>query len=267
MSTDNSFIEDAQKRFNGIPRELMKKYCGMLGVEIKGNVSDDTMRLRLCTAVGQIAPESAATKSATVSPRPTEKPNVTTIGRWGGRCHDVSLFRPSGDTSPGIPLRWDEMLIYVPWGDSDAKGGLKRYTIPEPHAEILNNAVKRSFTLETQQRKDKSMYVERVETQEPSIPFQDHGLTPGTEHLPGSMLEWYQWEAERKGYFQNFKLSRLQTIWSELSGKPPVTRISQNQVSEWNRDKCLFEVLQFLGPAYLAVLDDSEIDESLEAAA
>lgn len=267
MSTDNSFIQDAQKRFVGCNRELMKKYCDMLGVEIKGNVSDDTMRLRLCASVGQIAPEAAITASVSVLPRPTEKPNVTTIGRWGGQCHDVSLFRPAGDPSPGVPLRWDEMLIYVPYGDTDAKGGLKRYTIPAPHVEVLKNAILRTFTTSFKTREDKSLYVERVDAQEPAVPFQDFGVTPGTEHLPVSMLEWYQWEAERKGYFKNFRLSRLEAIWGELSGTPPVTRISPTQVSQWNREKCLTEVLRFLGPSYLAVLDDSEIDETLAEAA
>lgn len=261
MSKESNFLSDAQKGFAGCNREKLKEYADILGVAVNGNWADETMVLRLTAAIGQIAPEAKAPAKAVNLPRPTEKPNVTTIGRWGGRCRDITLFRPVNDNAPGVPLRWDEMLIYVPYGDGKVK-----YTIPEPHFEVLKNAIARSFATVQKSREDRSLYVEKIEREEQAFPFQDHGITPGTEHLPGSLLEWYQWEAERKGYFKQFRLSRLETIYSELAGLPPVTRISATQVIQWDRERCLAEVLRFLGPEYAKQLDDSEIDASLEAA-
>ena len=260
MKTESSFFADAQNRFKGCTREVMKGYAELLGVDIKGGLSDENLTARLCAAIGEIAPVSkAAPAAAKEAPRPTEKPNLTTIGRWGGKCHDVTLFRPVGDNAPGVPLRWDEMLIYVPFGD-----GKQKYTISEPHFEILKNAILRTFTSAIKSRDDGSKFVEKIDHETQAFPFQDHGVTPGTENLPSSLLEWYQWEAERKDYFKRFKLSRLESIYSELSGLPPVTRVSPTQVTQWDRERCLAEVLRFLGPTYFAQLDDSEIDTTLE---
>lgn len=258
-----NFIERAQNKWNGVDRETLKQDAQTLGVELKGNWSEETARLRLCAAVGEIAPKAEVVTATAITPRPTEKPNLTNIGKWGGRCRDVSVFRPPGDTAPGCPVAWEGMRIYIPFD----KGDNNKYTIPEPHYNALNDAKLRSFELDARRNEKGDVIRTTGNIEEKAYPFSGGEVTPGTEHLPGSLLEWYQWEAERKDYFARFKKSRLEEIWSELAGTRPGDVIPGAGFKEWDRDKLRAEVLRFLGPAYYAKVAQDEEDATLSEAA
>lgn len=81
------------------------------------------------------------------------------------------------------------------------------------------------------------------------------------------MQEWYQWEATGKDYFKAFKKSRLEEIYSELSGTRPGELIPGVGFKEWDREKVRAEVLRFLGVEYYAHLDQDEYDPALQEAA
>lgn len=255
----STFIERAQNGWETATREEIKTDAEVLGIELKGNFSDETARARLQAAVGTIAQEAKpVTTPRLVAARPTEMPNLTTMGKWGGRCRDVSVSRPVGDASYGVPVRWEDMLIYIPFAQGKES---KRYTIPEPHFFVLQNATRYSFILDpsiTKNGIDRSGITEEFEQ---AYPYQDYGITPGTEHLPGSILEWYQWEAERKNYFEAFRFSRLEEIWSQLKNAAPVDPRTGN---EWNREKLRKEILRFLGKDYLKHLVEDEEDPTLK---
>ena len=256
----SNFIERAQSKWEGCDREELKQDAETLGVELKGNWSDATARLRLCSAVGQIAPQAESrTPIINKQDRPTVKPNLTTIGEWGGRCRDVIVFRPQGDVAPGAPVAWDSMRIYIPFDDGTAK----KYTIPEPHFNVLKDAKIRHYELSARRNEAGDVIRTHKNSEEQTYPFGAGEVTVGTEHLPGSTLEWYQWEAERKGYFKKFKKGRLEEIYSELTDKRPGELIPGQGFKEWDRDKVLIEILRFLGPAYYAHVDQDEEDPSL----
>lgn len=254
----SNFIERAQSKWEGCDRETLKQDAETLGVDLKGNWSDATAILRLCAAVGQIAPQADAKPILNKQDRPTVKPNLTTIGEWGGRCRDVVVFRPQGDNSPGAPVAWDQMRIYIPFDD----GTGKKYTIPEPHYNVLKDAKLRHYDLTARRNESGDVIRTHANREEQTFPSGAGEVTIGTEHLPGSLLEWYQWEAERKDYFRKFKKSRLEEIYSELTDRRPGELIPGQGFKEWDRDKVLKEVLRFLGPDYYAQLDQEEEDPS-----
>lgn len=171
------------------------------------------------------------------------------------------MFRPQNDNSPGCPVQWDAMRIYIPYDD----GTGSRYTIPEPHFESLKNAKTRTFDLRCEINKKGDIdYSDTKTTEAQTFPFQGGEITPGTEHLPGSLLEWYQWEAKDKDYFKAFKKSRLEDIWSELSGQRAGEIVPGGGYKEWDREKVRTEVLRFLGTEYFAQLDQDEYDPALQ---
>lgn len=139
----SNFLERAKSQWKDADRDVLKADAAELGVDLKGNWSDETARARLCAAIGDIAPKADSKTSYLKKPRPTVKPNLTTIGSWGGRCRDVSVFRPQNDNSPGCPVQWDAMRIYIPFDD----GSNGKYSIPEPHYWVLKNAKERNYNL------------------------------------------------------------------------------------------------------------------------
>lgn len=259
----SNVLERAKIKWAGVERETLKLDATALGVELKGNWSDQTARDRLVAAVGEIAPLSDQKTDVPKQERPTTKPNLTTVGRWGGRCRDVTIYRPAGETSSGCPLSWDGFLIYVPFDRGDAA----KYTIPEPHFNVLKDAKLRA--LEIDARMDKKQGIVRIatETESQAFPFAGGEVTPGTEHLPGSLLEWYQWEAERKDYFELFKKSRLEEIWGELTNGRAGETVPGGGFKEWDRERLRTEILRFLGPKYLAKISQDEFDPALSKAA
>lgn len=257
-------IEDLAKRqFTGLSLADLKAVAKDLGINIAGNPSEATVRERLCNAIGEFNPVIEAAPTPKDGRTTTKPENLSGFGRWTGRRHRVKMIRKDQqDTAKGVPIGWEGA------GSIYAVYGAPYVDLPEPHFNNLKNSVQDFFTV--------SAFVERgnivrEETGVESVqcyPFEYRGVTPGTENLPGSLLEWYQWEAERKDYFRKFRQERLEEIFAELYGYDPQKdpRSGQDRMFRWDKTKVRKEILRFLGPTYLASGFDREAEEEEEEA-
>jgi len=254
----------AASRFTGLNLAQLREVAKDLGVKLPPNCTDETAREKLAQQVGEFNPTVRVEAGAVAnSNRCTEKPNLTAYGRWGGRRHRVKVMRTSTqDTGKGVPIGWEGPCVYALY---DAE-----YTdLPEPHFNNLNNSVQNNFSVRAYVAQGKIVREETADQPTRDYQFVPMGITPGTENLPGSLREWYQWEAERKGYFAKFKQSRLEEIFAELYGWDAQTDPRTGTVRPilWGKDKIRKEILRFLGEDYLARGMGSDSDEEEEEAA
>lgn len=245
------FAALAANKFADADLETLKAIAKDENIKLPGNCGAEYIRQRLNERMGDFNPTiEAAPQSPAPSNRTTVKPgNLTGYGRWEGRRHRVKMLRANQqDTAKGVPIGWEGAgsiyaLYDAPYVD-----------LPEPHFNNLNNSLQTHFTVSAYVERGKIIREDQNVTKVRDYPFEYRGVTPGTENLPGSLLEWYQWEAERKNYFERFTQTRLEEIFAELYGfdpqKDPKTGLDRTY--RWDKAKIRKEVLRFLGVDYLA---------------
>lgn len=237
----------ASTGFAGLSRKQLEEACAVFNIKFHPNSGDDLLRGRLCDAAGAVAPTGPVV--VPVVPKAVrglgEMPNVTPVGRWGGRRYDVTVFAPSGETAKYLPIGWEGDPLYVKFGELTH--------LPEPHYHSLNNAKLRSFTVKSE-KSGEGVRRSEEHVEQLAYPFTFHGITPGTEHLPGSMLEWYQWRADAKDNFAKSTFQYLEQVYGELVNAAPK--------EGWDREKLRYEVLKFLGPEYAKKAFKEDIEDA-----
>lgn len=225
----------AESGFAGGTKESLREACKVFGLTVHPNAGEETLRERLRSVTGNIAPTGPVVVPDVpkVARGEGEMPNVTSVGRWGGRRYDVTVFAPADEKAKFLPIGWEGDPLYVKFGELTH--------LPEPHYHSLNNAKIKSFEISARPSHEGAQRSETERVQH-VYPFSCTGVTPGTEHLPGSLLEWYQWRAEAKDYFARYTRQALEKIYGELYNGPPK--------DNWDKEKIRYEILRFLGPEY-----------------
>jgi hypothetical protein len=230
MSKDYS--EWAEAGFSGGSKEELREAARDLGVELPPNINEENIRNKLRAKMGLMAPKAEEFVPQEASPG--ERPNLSGNGRWGGRRHDVTLQRPQGHEEDYVGFGWEGPPLYIAYG--------VRTAVPEPHWNAIQNAKKNSFNVLCEVNRQQGVLRDETVRSEQAYPYMYHGVTKGTEHLPGSLLEWYQWEAKKRDYFARTKKAALEGIYAELS-----SRIAPEK---WDKERLRFEVLALLGPEF-----------------
>lgn len=241
----------AEEGFVGGSKEELREAAEVYCIKLHPNCSEATIRQRLCDAAGKVAPNVENTpdiSKLTSTAFPDEMPGINGIGRWGGRRHTVTISQPSGDKTKFLPIGWEGEFLYV-------KFGTKTH-LPEPHYNILMDAKVRSFTIEYKEVAKGVRVREQIDEEYPAFSVADHGITPGTEHLPGSVLEWYQQLSQKKDHFKRFRKERLEEIYGELWGHAP-----KEGNHPWSHDKLRRETLRFLGNDFVKAAFADEMED------
>lgn len=158
------------------------------------------MRLKLCEKLGEGIPEPEPVQA---QPAPKQvrmirmqRPRLAPGDVWEGRKRRVQVAKaPENADHLAFVLYWN----FVPKSFSYDEV----IDMPEPYYNILKIRVGR-VVQEKQKDKDGNwigMINKDVWT--PRFSFVDFGFTPGTENLPGSILEYWQREAESKNFFRD----------------------------------------------------------------
>lgn len=243
----------AETGFSNLTPEQLREAGSALGLSFGPNTKPETMREKLCVAVGQAPP--AATVTAPVVTKLERKsifepkPNLSASGTWGGRRYDVLIFKgqDAQDTkATNWPARWEDAVYRIPYD--------RRVSIPEPFYHALVNGKGNKITNEQVTHPDG-----RIEILHNSIPFQtvtfqNFGVTPGTDGLPGSKREYWQRQAERTGYFRpDGKLVPRKTLIAIRAD------LYDPQGAAFYKDKSdddlWTDIMQFLG--YEELMDDA----------
>ena len=211
MSID--WEKSAESGFAGLDLEQLKEACNVFGITVGPNAKETFIREKLCATVGapakleSEAPKKAASRSiGNFDPMP----NLTPNGKWGGRMHRVQLTRTAdvSEKQVGVPLGWNGNTIYVFYD--------RPMDIPEPHYSSLCNTKGNHIITKRSVREDGSVETRQVTVPFQAIPYQDLGITPGTEDLPASGKEYWQRQAVKHNYFADTSRNVLITINSSL---------------------------------------------------
>lgn len=230
----------AENGFDGLTLEQLRDGCAVFGVAVGSRAGADFIKEKLLAVVGTPAAKAAAEP---VPPKERNlngfdpKPNLTASGRWGGRMHRVLIpntLAGTGSRQIGVPLSWQDKTLYVFFD--------RPMDIPEPHFNALKDARGAHIIPQHKVRPDGSVEVTNIERPFQSVPYQDLGITPGTEHLPGSRLEYWRTQAGKSDYFARCKRTVLLSIRSDLIG--PAGRATFKDVPDAD---IRWEILEFLG--------------------
>lgn len=241
--TPEQFNEWRRNAFEGLDRNQLKQAAEILGVEFAPQTNNDTLRKKLQEAIGLVsAPltESQVGQIAAEAPKPNQRavsitatpPNLGPAGRWGGRYRRVRLTKTSFyEKFKAFPLTWEGQTRYFHF-DVDVD-------MPWPYFEVLRNMRE---TRITQSLSHDGRRVEKSESSTQVLPYSDLGDTPGTEHLPCSMIEYVQRVAESCGRFADTPRRDLIRVMRWLHG--PQANVTTKELTD---DEIRDQILTFIG--------------------
>jgi hypothetical protein len=247
--TDSKFSDWAASKFEGLSREQLREAGAVFGCTFAPNTSERTMRAKLCEQVGMLPNEAQEPAPAAVTPKVLNarfdpKPNLTASGTWGGRRHYVSIFPQDNqsENSPKYVRLFHECIPRdYPYGE--------KINLPEPLYESLRQAQRGNLNpREIRTESGELVRIEHIEQRLPRYPFQDLGIVPGTENLPGSLREYWQRQAAKTDNFEGLPRRQLIAIRADLLG--PVG--GRDFYKDLTDQDILYDVLTFLGVDELA---------------
>lgn len=234
-------LDWSRASFVGLDRDQLKQAAELLGVEFAPQTNNDTLRKKLCEAIGTVdntldAPTvSLIRQEVPATPRlslQTTPPNLGPSGRWGGRYRRVRLVRTDYYKNfNAFPISWEGALKYFHF---DAE-----IDMAWPYFEALRNMRETTIT------KVLSADGRSAETREVTnqvLPFSDLGDTPGTEGLPTSMVEYVQRVAKSNDFFSKTERRDLVRVMRWLHG-PSVNATTKDMTDDEIRD----QLLSFIG--------------------
>lgn len=240
-SPEELLLDWSRTGFADLEREQLKQAAEMLGVEFAPQTNNDTLRKKLCEAIGTVdgtlSPETVARVRDEMVPKHTLKlsmtpPNLSPSGRWGGRYRRVRMVRPDYyKTFTAFPIGWEGQIRYFHF-DADID-------MPWPYYEALKNM--RETTIIKELSPDGRNAITREITNQ-AIPFSDLGDVPGTEDLPTSMVEYVTWLAQVCDNFGKASRRDLVRVMRWLHG--PGVNASLKDVSD---DDIRDRLLTFIG--------------------
>jgi hypothetical protein len=254
MSTDR-IAEWTARKFEGLSRTELKEAGALLGVNFGPQTSERVMRVKLCEKVGTMPTASDTESAPDTKPAPSPKkaspfdpkPNLTAQGEWGGKKHRVLIHQQNneGSDNPQTYVR-----LFHECEPRDYAFG-QEIVLSHPRYESLRLAeTGKLIPRELKDAEGNLVKIEHYTTKAPRYPFQYLGVVPGTEHLPESLRDYWQRQAEKTNNFEGIPRRQLIMIRADLLG--PATPAFYKDLTDQD---ILADILGFLN-----------IDEYAEAA-
>jgi hypothetical protein len=239
------------RKFSGLSRDQLREAGKELGCNFGKDISEHDMRIKLCEKLGETAPaQLPKTAAPVVKMQRMQRPRLAPGDKWEGRCHDVIVHHSAGNEKhKSFVLYWNFVAR------SFAYDTLEH--MPEPYFNIMKAA--RVGKIEQEPILDKFNFrtgTNNIEVWTPLFSFEDRGITPGTEKLPGSILEYWQWEAQKNNYFRalitsNVGRNRLIQIRSDLMGS-----VGHGFYKDLTNEDIWTDIIRFLGYEHIFYEDE-----------
>lgn len=249
----SKFEQWAETRFEGLSGDELREAGAAYGLTFPRTTTHKEMRIRLCEASGQALPkemEEAGEQPPTAPPR-MGRPGLGPTEKWEGRRHRVMIHHSEENRAhKAVCLTWNM--------DTRAFEFDKVIDMPEPWFNILHNSTIR----EVMQRKIKDGEGNLIRMESYDVPrrrysYDYHGITPGTEHLPGSILEFWQQKAKANDYFK--KLAKRKDGLGRRALITILRDVTETKGPDYYKDKTdeelHLEILQTLGFEEVAFAD------------
>lgn len=196
------------------------------------DIPDDELRRRLVqdfkpTEDGPaptMHPASHGERSPTARTPNGKIPNLRVSGKWEGRMRRVTIYKFREESQAGAQkIGWEGVFwavplgvkVDMPWPYWQSLAGSEHPTLGHVGGTDFIDHCSNDVT-EWVKEKDGKLVAHRTPRRLATIRFEDHGDTPGTEHLPESYLQHFQREAARTGCFKGFSRQALMMIHNIL---------------------------------------------------
>lgn len=240
----------AENGFKSLDRGQLREACKTLGLSVGPNEGDDSMRAKLCAAMGR-APDSAQKpKPAAAVKSSTSIPNLSPDGIWEGRWYYVTIISPN-DKLTSCPVGWNGNYRNLPLG--------VEVKITAPHYNALTESV--GETILQKKTKDEETGIERYE--KVSREFREFIVSnarvdPETAHLPSDYVEFFRNLEREHTNFHRFGVKQLRAIYARLAD-----HVKESEIVKLEEDVLRDRILALIKPGYGA---DILAIEDLEAA-
>lgn len=235
-------------RFQGLTKDQLIECGDVLNVTLPRQMKESSMRLKLCEKIGVTSGKEPEKEIPAIAPMAKlgtlfdPKPYLGVDGRWGGKRHNLIVFTPPQNTelsSKYFQLGWEGRTLYFAY---DTK-----LSMAHPYYEALKGCIVRKLT-QRPIRDDENIQtgVENIHSESQRFPHQYIGVVPGTEHLPESLCQYWQWQSEKHNMFRKadgkpYNRRILQGIRTDLYG--PVGTAFYKDLTD---EDILFDILKFL---------------------
>jgi hypothetical protein len=188
------------QKFEGLSKLELKEAGKLLGAVFAPNQSEANMRKRL-NAVVEVNGTTEIKDSDNVIPIQRKKmagrPKLNATDLWEGMRYTVEVSPNAANSGhKNFMLTWDGVARAFPYK--------KKIDMPFPYYNVLKTSEDRQ--VKQRKIKDEDGNLEQMECYVVSTPrfsFQDYGVTPGTENLPNSMLDYWQGKALKNDFFKD----------------------------------------------------------------
>lgn len=244
-----NIFEESETGFVNTKREDLEQYARIIGVELKGNLKDDTLRQRLLEKLGKqsmIAMENNGPVEAAefdgvgiTDIDELFKLNLTGRGKWEGRRRKITVARP--DAYEGkLPqfVKWGRQAVWIRYDEE--------VSVPYPIWNILKDAKPKRLFQRRSMGED-GMY--RIQNQfKPYDRFRisDHGDDPATRDLPVNQKHQYRALAKMTNGFTQYKgepISKGQLLM--LADR--VRSLKPNRMRDWDQEAIRAALLGYVG--------------------
>lgn len=229
----------AEDGFANLTLKQLKEACDVFGVKYHHASKESKLRDQLCAAVGKPAMKDRGDQQKPKVIRGLAgfdlMPNLTSNGKWGGRMQRVRLNKlpNEDDNTPGLMLGWDGVPMYVFYD--------REVDIPEPYFHALADARGANISTRTRTREGGGVSVTQVESPFQAHPFQHIGVTPGTEHLPRDIFDYWQTQAKKHDGFAGCTRHTLSLIYASCT-----SRRVDSIPKDMDEDELRWQILNYL---------------------
>lgn len=236
-----NYEQHAENGFADLDRAKLREACKELGLSVGGNESEDSMRRKLCTAMGRAAPE--AKEPVKLSQKPvTGMPNLSPDGgEWGGRWYYITV----NATNPKLttcPVGWQGNYINLPLREE--------VKVIAPHYFSLRDAIGEKIS--QRQYKDPETGVTMYEDVKHSFAefiISQARVDPETAHLPCDYVEYFQMLEKQSPNLAKYSKRQLAFIFSRL-----YDHVKEADILKMDEDALRDKILTLIKPGYGAEL-------------
>lgn len=224
--------EWAARDFGGCTKEELRAACKAEEISVAPADGIETLRRKLLEKHGKWADKPSAV--APIRRKTRNPPNLRSVSGWEGKRYRVRLMPAPERGDAPIPVSWEGETFWL-----DPK---KEYQdLPVPIYNNLKDATAKNIVSSKWNQELQTMVHTWSTFQR--YTYQDFGVTPGTENLPGSLLEWYRGDCKAHDYYAKENRDSLERIWHRLTdGAHPNKEDRDRNTDSWRE-----EILIFLG--------------------